>query len=54
MIERDYSDLFDFCSGACELGDILQLAGFVVVGLMVLIGILRFFIKFGEDPSMPW
>ena len=54
MIERDYGELFDFCSGPCELGDILQVAGFFVVGMVVLFGILKFFIRFGRDPSMPW
>lgn len=54
MLDKDYSGLIEFCSGPCELGDFLQLSGFVIFGLVVLIGILKFFVRFGKDPSMPW
>ncbi len=40
MIERDYSELFDFCSGACELGDILQLIAIVAIFIGVVTGFL--------------
>ncbi len=40
MIERDYSELFDFCSGTCELGDILQLVAIVAILIGVVVGFL--------------
>ncbi len=40
MIERDYSELFDFCSGPCELGDILQLIAIVAIFIGVVTGFL--------------
>ena len=40
MLEKDYSGLFDFCSGPCELGDILQIVGIVVIFVAVVAGFL--------------
>ncbi len=35
MLEKDYSGLFDFCSGPCELGDVLQIVAIVVLFLVI-------------------
>lgn len=35
MLEKDYSGLFDFCLGPCELGDALQIVAIVVLFLVI-------------------
>lgn len=40
MIERDYSELFDFCGGPCDIGDILQLIVIVAIFIGVVSGFL--------------
>lgn len=40
MIERDYSEVFGSCGGACELGDILQLIAIVATFIGIVSGFL--------------
>ena len=35
MLEKDYSGLFDFCSGPCGVGDILQIVAVVVLFFVI-------------------
>ena len=49
MLKKDYSGLFDFCAGPCELGDVLQVLVIGVLFLAVFTGIYMAIYKYRRE-----
>ena len=49
MLHKDYSGLFDFCGGPCEIGDILQLLAIALLFVLVAAGFLIFTYTFRKS-----